>query len=105
MDKIQKLKTTQTVLLVAYLGMIVLFWVPPDYNTIAFEKVVDDLSYEDYLVILDFYDNWDRYTDSNAIVIENITSGLAIVVVLSIIQTSRYIYSLDTHETRSQEES
>ena len=101
MDKIQKLKITQTVLLVSYLGMVILFWVPPDYNTIAFEKAVDDLPYEDYLILLDFYDNWDRHTDSNAIVIENITSGLAIVVVASVIQTSRYIYSLETHEERS----
>ena len=104
MDKIQKLKIAQTALLIAYFGAIAFFWLPPDYNTIAFEKAYDDLSYEDYLVVLDFYDNWDRYTDSNAIIIDNIATGLSLVAVGSIILTSWYIYSLDTNDSQLKSE-
>ena len=104
LDKIQKLKLAQTVLLGAYFGAIALLLISPDYSTIAFEKAYDDLSYEDYLVVLDFYDNWDRYTDSNAIIIDNIATGSSFVMLGSMILTSWYIYSLDTNDSQLKSE-
>ena len=104
MNEIRRLKLLQILVLVSMLCYLGPYWVTPDYTEPALEKAFDELSYEDSLIVSEFFDNYFGYIDPISDRIDNFSVVFGFIMIALIIETTRSTYRLDesivTHETR-----
>lgn len=97
-----KIKTVQAIITISMLIYMSVILIAPDYESIAIEKAWADLSYTDSIVISDFFDNYEKYIDPSANSIDTITIISFWVMILGIVYQTSIVFSLDTHERRTE---
>jgi len=88
--------------MILYLGPYI---ISPDYSTLAWDKAIDELSYEDYLVVYNFFDIYLESFDPMSDKIDTFCMVFGLIMVGLILETTRSTFnldeSIDTHEEGS----